>query len=48
MDKYCIKEDLWPKFCEFFQSAEGIDTGNEQNLRRFLEGVFWIITPFIK
>ena len=42
MDKYYIKEEVWPKFCEFFQSPEGIYTRNEQNLRRFLEGVFWI------
>ena len=43
MEKYSIKDDIWPKLFEFFQFYNGVYARDEKKVRLFVEAVFWIL-----
>ncbi|GEM_PF-7095525 len=44
--EYCchLRSDQWDKIYEYLQGFKGIHLKNEQSVRRFVEGVFCVLT----
>ena len=38
-----LRSDQWDKIYHYLCEQKGLHTGNEKNVRRFVEGVFWML-----
>lgn len=43
MSTYRISDDQWSKLLNFLRSCSRVYVGREEECRRFVEGVFWIM-----
>jgi transposase len=42
MSTICLKNEQWTKIVKFLQACPGVYVGQEEQCRRFIEGVLWI------